>query len=443
MDYENKGCDRFGRRIEGNENEENMAKAAVAENIVVEESNRCEGGSEKASWTSDSFTYKDEKKSSFFNLSKKGISGLVAICIIIACCFGVGGAAVLAKNGIFDDINLSSEESAQTQTNGKVTLGQGSGTTLENATGSDLTIAEIYAMTSASVVEIKTEKTINDTWMRQFVTEGAGSGVIVSSDGYIVTNNHVIEGASTITVTTNDGTIYDASLVATDEQEDVAVIKIDGKNLTSAVYGNSDEVVVGELAVVIGNPLGSLGGSVTAGIISALNREVTIDGKTMTLMQTDAAINPGNSGGGLFNSKGELIGIVNAKTAGTEIDGIGFAIPVNKVSEVASQLVKNGYVKGRAYIGITYVDCTSIQNALSYGVRNLGIYVADVIEDNAKKGGLEKGDMLYYVGDTKISSSADLSKALQGKKVGEKIKITVVRNDEIIDLEVTLSEKKN
>ena len=298
-------------------------------------------------------------------------------------------------------------------------------------------------MNENAVVEIRTEQVATDSWMMQYITEGAGSGVIISKDGMVVTNNHVIEGASKITVRLKNGTEYQAKVVGADSETDVALISIDANGLTAAVYGNSDELAAGDLAVAIGNPLGQLGGTATAGIISATDREMKIDGKSMTLLQTDASINPGNSGGGLFNQKGELVGIVVAKSTGSNVEGLGFAIPINTVKEVAQQLSENGYVKGRPALGITFVDLTSARNAILYGVRNTGIYVRSLDSENAKASGLKEGDMLYYINDTKITDADTLLEAVSKCKIGEKVKLTVVRGDETLELTLKVSEKNS
>ncbi|MEG2489159.1 MAG: trypsin-like peptidase domain-containing protein, partial [Anaerorhabdus sp.] len=222
----------------------------------------------------------------------------------------------------------------------------------------NLSLQDIIQKAQPSVVEIRTETVSNNFLLQEYVSEGAGSGVIITSDGYIVTNNHVIDNASTINVTLSDGTSYPATLIGKDAATDLAVIKIEATNLTMAVLGNSDGISVGDTVVAIGNPLGRLGGSATDGIISALDREITIDNETMTLLQTNAAVNPGNSGGGLFNSRGELIGIVNAKSSGSDIEGLGFAIPVNDVKTVAEQLINDGYVSNRASMGVYLSEVT-------------------------------------------------------------------------------------
>lgn len=309
--------------------------------------------------------------------------------------------------------------------------------------GTKLTTSEVVSMNENSVVEIKTEGTATDTWLRQYVTRAGGSGVIVSQDGYIVTNNHVIDGANKISVRLKNGKVYDAKLVGHDDDTDLAVIKINASGLTPVVYGSSKVTQVGEQAIVIGNPLGNLGGTVTVGIISALDRQLDIEGKPMRLLQTDASVNPGNSGGGMFNDRGELIGIVVAKSAGTNVEGLGFAIPVDKVKTIAKQLASYGYVRGKVSTGMTYVDLTSMKDALVYGATNLGIYIQSVDSKLAKEAGFKSGDMVYYVDKTQIKSFDDLTGCLEGKKVGDKLEVRVVRDDKILKLTLTLGEKNN
>ena len=310
-----------------------------------------------------------------------------------------------------------------------------------NKAGNGLSVAEVANLTSASVVEITTETVANDIFMRQYITEGAGSGVVISEDGYSATNNHVIEGASKITVRLTTGEEYEAKLIGTDAQTDVAVVKVEGAKLQPVTYGDSDQLVVGDTAIAIGNPLGELGGTVTNGIISALDREIELENQKMTLLQTNAAINPGNSGGGLFNEQGQLIGLVVAKSGGSNVEGLGFAIPVNVVKEVVQSIIDVGYVQGRPVLGISVVDITSAQQAYQYGVNQLGVYVMGLTEGTkAEKSGLKVGDCLVAVGDTQITSTADLKKILQEHKVGETVKVIVSRNGKLVTLEVQLSE---
>ena len=229
---------------------------------------------------------------------------------------------------------------------------------------------------SKSVVAITTSSASYSAFYGNYVTKGAGSGVLYAEqaddDGkvtgtYIVTNNHVIDGASEITVTLSDGTQYPAELVGTDSQTDVAVIYIPATDLKESLasLGESDSLLLGQTVLAIGNPLGELAGTVTDGIISCLEREIDIDGIKMNLLQTNAAVNPGNSGGGLFNLSGQMVGLVNAKSSGEGIEGLGFAIPVDTVKEIAGELMKNGYVTGRPKIGISGYEVTS-ENYQSY-----------------------------------------------------------------------------
>lgn len=327
----------------------------------------------------------------------------------------------------------------------KGSLGGDSDTNLNIAesTGSSLSVQQIVSKTQDSVVAIVTESVSTDNWLGQYVTQGAGSGVILTEDGYIVTNNHVIEGASSIKVTLNDGSEASAKLVATDPQTDVAVIKINNDNLTAASIGDSSKLVVGELAVAIGNPLGEFAGSATEGIISGLEREITIDNRAMSLIQTSASINPGNSGGGLFDEHGNLIGIVVAKSSGSEVEGLGFAIPSNTVKEIADDLIEKGYVSDRPVAGISVLDLTDANDAMQYGVQLTGVYIAEVTGENAKKAGLKEGDLIYYFEDTKITGSSQLVRLIQSHEVGDTVTFTIIRENHMIDIDVKLAEASN
>ena len=323
----------------------------------------------------------------------------------------------------------------------KVVVYQGvNNETVVNSNSNDLT--EVVSHISKTVVEVYTESVSYNSFYGEYVTEGAGSGVIITSDGYIITNNHVIEGASSIKVTLSTGETYEAELIGTDSVSDIAVIKIAVDNLPSAVFGDSDKLQVAQNCIAIGNPLGTLGGTVTTGIISALSRDITIDGQKMTLLQTDTSINPGNSGGGLFNYSGELIGIVNAKSSGNNIEGIGFAIPINYVKEIAKQLIENGYVLGSGQLGIVAVNIDSIQMAWNYGVNNYGIYVKEVTGENAKKAGLVEGDLIVAVNGTETLSLEQLRAQINQHSAGDEVKLTIIRNKEKIAINITLEQKK-
>ena len=309
---------------------------------------------------------------------------------------------------------------------------------LSEATGSELSVQEIIAKNENSVVAISTESVATDFWARQYVTEGAGSGVIYSEDGYIITNNHVIEGASNIKVTLNDGNSTNARLIATDKQTDLAVIKIEASGLIPVTISKEEDLCVGGLVVAIGNPLGTLSGTATEGIISALEREIVLEGKSMSLIQTSASINPGNSGGGLFDQYGNLAGIVVAKSSGSDVEGLGFAIPCDKVATVTKSLIENGYVEGRPAAGISIIDLTDAQNAMQYGVSITGVYIQEVYGENAKKAGLKPGDMVYYIDDVKVTSSTMLIKEIQKHEIGDKVTFTIIRENEMKKIPLVL-----
>ena len=294
-----------------------------------------------------------------------------------------------------------------------------------------LSIKEIAALTTSSVVEISTEATTYGNYMQQYVTSGSGSGVILSKDGYIVTCYHVIEGATKITVRLSDGTEYDATVIGSDTDNDISVLKINASDLNPAVLGDSDAMVVGDTVVAIGNPLGELGGTVTSGILSALDREITIDDTTMTLLQTNAAVNPGNSGGALFNAYGELIGIVNAKSSGDNIEGLGFAIPINSVKDSIEQLISQGYVTGKRVLGITIVNVTDSQTAQQYNVTDFGIYIT-AIQDNslAVSVGFQVGDRIISINSIEVSTISDLQQLYKNCTVGDNVTFKIVRNNQ-------------
>ncbi|MDE6690451.1 MAG: trypsin-like peptidase domain-containing protein [Clostridia bacterium] len=288
---------------------------------------------------------------------------------------------------------------------------------------------EVVNAVADSVVEISTES-VTTQWGTQYVVSGAGSGVIVgkaADGGYynIVTNNHVIDGAKNITVKTRSGTAYSAELIATDDSADIAVIKITTSDkLNVAVWGNSDDLQIGEDLLAIGNPLGSLGGTVTKGILSATGRTIEVGNYAMTLLQTDTAINPGNSGGGLFNMRGELIGVVNAKTTDEEIEGICFAIPANTARSVYGSLVEHGYLVGRATFNITVSEGTIGSGGLGAQSQSI-VYVTDV--GAVAEGTFAKYDRIYSVGGVKVSSVLELNKALAKITAGDTVTVQVYR----------------
>ena len=372
---------------------------------------------------------REKKKKEKKPVSRGFIAGMLVLTMVCSAALGFGGG-ILAKN-----LNTSKQ--------GNVTINQVSSSGVSNAgTTSAAGTSEIVKKTADSVVEIATEGVVTGSFAQQYVTKGAGSGVIISEDGYIVTNRHVIENAKTIKVTLRDGqTTYDATLIGSDEDNDIALLKVQAEGLSPATFGDSSSLAVGDYVVAIGNPLGTLGGTVTDGIISALAREVTIENKSMTLLQTNAEISPGNSGGGLFNSNGELVGIVNAKDSATEVEGIAFAIPVNNVIDIIKDLQNYGYVTGKIDLGMEFVDINSADTAFYYGVNKLGCYVLSVSSgSNAEKAGFNRGDLITAVNGTEISKSSEISKALENKKVGDTVTLTVTRSGKSIDIDLVLEE---
>lgn len=370
------------------------------------------------------------------------LTGRKVACIVLACMV-FSGAATAGTLWAYNNYSSTGTLTGSTD-----------GYTLETATGSSMTVSQISKKVTGSVVEITTESVSTDNWASQYVTEGAGSGVIIKSNGYIMTNYHVIEGASKITVTNDSSKKYTAKVVGYDSDNDIAVLKIDATGLTPVTYGNSDEISVGDMAVVCGNPLGSLGDSVSSGIISATKREITLDNNTMNLIQTDASVNPGNSGGGLFNSHGQLVGVVVAKSSGTDVEGLGFAIPVNTAAKVTAKIIKTGgntssssgssgsssssSSSSTAYSGMSYLDLTSKSDAEQYGYSKAGVYIAEVNSTNAKSAGFQAGDRVVKAGGKTISSFSVLKTAIQSRSPGDKMTFVVSRNGSNKTITMTL-----
>lgn len=274
---------------------------------------------------------------------------------------------------------------------------------------------------------------------RQRYSESLGTGFFISADGYIVTNNHVVEDADSVSVTLNSGDTLDAIVVGTDPKTDIAVLKVEGSNFTYSVLGDSSTLMIGEPCVAIGNPLGTLTGTVTTGVISALERTINVDGQEMTLLQHDAAINEGNSGGPLYNMKGEVIGINNAKTAALGVEGLGFAIPVNSVKSVIEDLINVGYVTGRPYIGISVQEISEAQ-ARYYNVA-AGVGVVGVASGSpAEKAGLKYGDIITAANGKETLTLDALNEVKESLKVGDVMELTVWRDGKTLTIRVTLAE---
>ena len=368
------------------------------------------------------------------------VSGIVGATLVMGVCFSVPQI----KNKIMGEI----------QTGNTTTVGSGNYTTSSN----NLVSLSNYSDTSVGVAEkvlpsivgIQVEYNVNSIFYRQTSTATAeGSGVIISEDGYILTNNHIVSNSSSyyqvseasriVVYLYNDPTEYEAKIVGTDEETDLAVIKIEKTDLTPAELGDSDQVKIGEFAMAIGNPLG-MQNSVSSGIISAVNREITdTDGKTYTLIQTDAAINSGNSGGALVNSSGQVIGINTLKLMGTGVEGMGFAIPINDTKPIYEDLIQYSKVK-RPYIGFSGRDLDEATAKANNLV--VGAYVVSIEEFSAaEKAGLRPGDVVIKINGTSITTMDELNAIKNECQIGDEITLTIVRDGQEKELKLTLMEQ--
>lgn len=381
----------------------------------------------------------EPKKSGFGrNIFVPFLSGIVGASLVVGVCFGVPQV----KNYLLGSTTTSAPVTSLQNKNNSA-----KGTTLSNSTDSRSSVAQKVL---PSIVGIEVSYNVNSFWGS---SEGkaTGSGIIISEDGYIITNNHVISAESSssyyqITKATglkvklyDDDKVYDAKVVGTDEYTDLAVIKIDANGLTPATLGNSDDINIGDFAMAIGNPLG-MDFTATAGIVSAVNREVTgDDGTTYLAIQTDAAINSGNSGGALVNADGEVIGINTLKISGTGIEGIGFAIPINSTTDVISQLIENKSVK-RPYIGITG-SAVDEEIVSFYGLPK-GVSVREVDESSpAKSAGIQVGDIITKIEGKEVANSNELNRIKYTYKIGDTITLTIYRDGKEQDIKVTLAEE--
>lgn len=381
------------------------------------------------------------------------ISGLLGTALILGICINVP----IVRKKLSDYLNITTTTSSTTNSEKNSNTQNSTTTPVINTqliSLEDYSNTSIYAASKVlpSIVGITVEFTVNSPYYGyslQSSSKATGSGVIISDDGYILTNNHIVNTASTssyyqvseankVTVKLyNDETIYDAKIIGTDQTTDLAVIKIEKTNLPAAKLGDSSSVQVGEFSMAIGNPLG-MESTVTAGIISAVNRTITSDGRNYTVIQTDAAINSGNSGGALVNSKGEVIGINTLKLAGTGIEGIGFAIPINSTVEIYEQLISEGKVK-RPYIGISGRDIDE-QTAKQYKLVE-GVYVVSVEQySSAEKAGLKASDVITEAENKKITKMDELNEIKNALKIGDKMKLKVYRDNNYVDIEITLGE---
>ena len=372
-------------------------------------------------------------------------SGILGCTLVVGTCFGVPSI----KSKLLSNTNNISNTNSSSQNSGYV-----SQTSLSNYSDTS-----IYAANKIlpSIVGIKVEYNVNSL-ISMFGNRGqtstasaSGSGIIISEDGYILTNNHIVSTSSSesyyevseatkLTVTLfNDDTEYEAKIIGTDEQTDLAVIKIEKTGLSKAEFADSDNIKVGEFAMAVGNPLG-MQSSITCGVISAVNREVTdTEGKRYNLIQTDAAINSGNSGGALVNSEGKVIGINTLKLSGTGIEGMGFAIPINSTTDITSQLIQYSKVK-RPYIGISGMDLSE-ETAKKYNLV-VGIYVKSVDDFSAgEKAGIKSGDVIIEADGKKVTKMDELNEIKNSHKIGDEMKIKIKRDNSEKELTITLGEQ--
>lgn len=392
---------------------------------------------------------------------KKMMTRVIAVSVALALLLG-GGLGILLNKFVFSE--NGHEDSAQLPEEGSNNPANGDSDPLPSTTPNMdqnpsnllytdssnrnvMSVSDVVASMENSVVAITVEIENTATYMYQnysYTSEAKGSGVIISPDGYIVTNNHVISGATKVYVTLANGESYDATIIGSDDFTDLGLIKIEATGLTAAQFGNSESIRKGDTAIIIGNPLGYLDGSVSSGIISAMGRTLDFsDGTTLhNLIQTDAAVNPGNSGGGLFDSHGALIGIVCAKTSSTEVEGLGFAIPVSTVRTVIQDLRDYGYVKGRPALGINAMEVKDAYTAMYNQLPRLGVYVTSFIDNDAAEGSeLKIGDCIVSINGVEVTTSAEILAAIYPLKVGDKVDVVVYRNNEMVTVKTTLIEQ--
>ena len=370
------------------------------------------------------------KKPSFWHKTGVKITALLLACAVVGGAAGYGGAA-LSKSG-------------------KTTIQQSNRTaqevTVKKVTGQALmSPAEVYASTVNSIVSINCSAVSTNIFGQRVESASSGSGFVITQDGYIVTNHHVISGASSVTVTMYDGTEYPATVVGSDSDYDVAVLKINATGLQPVTLGSSEDVNVGDTVLAIGNPLGELTFSMSQGIVSCCDRAINVDGTPFNMIQVDASINPGNSGGPLMNLYGEVVGIVSAKYSSysdTTVEGLGFAIPIGDVQAIITDIMENGQITNKPSFGITAGTMTQ-QMAAQYQIdQTSGAIVYSVNKGGAgEKAGLKMGDVITKVDSTDITSMEDLTAAKKGHKAGDTVTVTYYRNGQTQTTELTFDAK--
>lgn len=392
------------------------------------------------------FNIETEKSNNFkSNIFIPFLSGILGACLVISLAFGVPYIKEKLVSYTPTEVTVSNDSTVSKTSDAGI---------VDSISLSNYSDTSVYAASKVlpSIVGITVDYTVTSNFMQGMsqTSQAEGSGIIISNDGYILTNNHIInssdssmyyevsEATKVCVYLYNDKTPYEAKIIGTDEQTDLAVIKIEKDNLTVAELGDSSSIKIGEFAMAIGNPLG-MESSVTSGIISAVNRTVdSEDGASYTLIQTDAAINSGNSGGALVNASGKVIGINTLKLSGTGIEGMGFAIPINDTIEIYNQLIKHGKVL-RPYIGIGGIDLN--QASAEYYKLPVGIYVKQIYSDSpAALSDLKPGDVITSINETKVTSMDELNKIKNSKNIGDEITLDVYRNGETKQIKLTLGE---
>lgn len=378
-------------------------------------------------------SYADAPKKKSKNIFKNKTVKMpfVIIAIILTAAVSVSAFALIVNSPNGQNAILHNAPLSENKTAGVTTVTENSRKIMETP--------DIVDKVGPAVVGV-TNITTYTSYFGESTQDSEGSGIVITADGYIATNYHVIEGATKIKVSLNNGDEYEAKVMGGDAQTDIAIIKIDAKDLTYATLGNSSELRVGEKAIAIGNPLGQeFAGTVTQGVISALNRSVTFEDKTLTLIQTDAAINPGNSGGALVNSYGEVIGINTAKISSSELEGLGFAIPIDEAKPIIEDLIKYGYVKGRPFIGVSGRSVTE-RDAKAYNMV-VGVYVVSVSEYSpAEKSGIMIGDIITEVNGTKVTTVDEINDIKNKFAPGKTISVKIWRQGQTKTISLTLGE---
>ena len=370
------------------------------------------------------------KKQGFFHRTAVKVTALILACAVAGGLAGWGGAAIAGSGSNSGKTTIQQSDRQPVTVQAKKVDGQ---TKMDPAT--------VYASVVNSAVSINCSATSTNIFGQQTQTASSGSGFIITEDGYVVTNYHVVSGASSVQVTLYNGDTYDATVIGGDSDYDVAVLKINASGLQPVTLGESADVNVGDTVLAIGNPLGELTFSMSQGIVSSCDRAINVDGTPFNMIQVDCSINPGNSGGPLVNLYGEVVGIVSAKYSSyssTTVEGLGFAIPISDVRSIITDIMENGAVTDKAYMAIT-AGTMNEQMAAQFNIDvTEGVFVYSVVEGGAgEKAGLRLGDVITKMGDKTLTSRQDLSAAMKGYRAGDTVTLTVYRGGQYIEVELT------